>query len=196
MNIPPYLVYESPRSDLSTLTCGAPEPARPRTDYGTLIAIVGVSNSSPEDSFSMNEKIWVTRIHEEIHMYTKAFTRVRSVLGAAAVACTLFAFNVVAADNNVTIAIKVSAQGLDLSQPDGARQFYSRLQQAARVVCTHGYRVDLAPPAIPKACFEKALGDAVRSAKLPLLTQVYLETHTLREAEARGIEVPVQMAAK
>jgi hypothetical protein len=29
-----------------------------------------------------------------------------------------------------------------------------------------------------------------------LLTQVYLETHTLREAAAHGIDVPVQVAAK
>ncbi len=47
-----------------------------------------------------------------------------------------------------------------------------------------------------EGCYEKALGNAVRSANMPLLTQVYLETHTLREAAARGIDVPVQMAAK
>jgi len=31
---------------------------------------------------------------------------------------------------------------------------------------------------------------------LPLLTQVYLETHTLRQAAAYGIEAPAQLAAK
>jgi hypothetical protein len=31
---------------------------------------------------------------------------------------------------------------------------------------------------------------------LPLLTQVYLETHTLRQAAAHGIDVPAQVAAK
>jgi hypothetical protein len=29
-----------------------------------------------------------------------------------------------------------------------------------------------------------------------MLTQVYLATHTLQEAAARGIDVPVQVAAK
>jgi hypothetical protein len=70
------------------------------------------------------------------------------------------------------------------------------LKQAARVACTHGMRVDLQPPASFEGCYETALGDAIRSVNLPLLTAVYLETHTLRLAAARGIDVPVQMAAK
>ena len=37
----------------------------------------------------------------------------------------------------------------------------------------------------------------VRSFNLPLRTnEVYLATHTLHQAVARGIEVPVQLAAK
>jgi UrcA family protein len=132
---------------------------------------------------------------KEIHMYTKtAGMSALPVLGAAVVACALFAGNVAA--NEVTVAIQVSTQGLDLSQPAGAQKLYSRLQHAAQVVCTHGMRVDLVPSRDPQGCYEKALGDAVRSAKVPLLTQAYLATHTLREAAARGIDVPVQIAAK
>jgi UrcA family protein len=128
-------------------------------------------------------------------MYTKAaLMTARCVFGAAAVACTLFAGTVAAKD--VTVAIHVSTQGLDLSQPTGAHEFYTRLRHAAWVVCTHGNRVDLAPAPDPEGCYEKALGDAIRSANVPLLTQLYLETHTLREAAARGIDVPAQMAAK
>jgi UrcA family protein len=128
-------------------------------------------------------------------MYTKrAFMSTWPVLGAAVVACTLFAGSVAAKE--FTVAYKVSTQGLDLSQSAGAQELYSRLQHAARVVCTHGMRVDLKPVTDEDACYEKALGIAVRSANLPLLTQVYLETHTLREAAARGIEVPVMIAAK
>jgi UrcA family protein len=129
-------------------------------------------------------------------MYTKtAVMSARSVLGAAAVACTLLAGNVAASDHRITVAIHVSTQGLDLSQPAGAQQFYTRLQHAARVVCTHGNQVGLAPSPDPEGCYEKALGDAIRSANVPLLTRVYLETHTLREAAARGIDVPAQVAA-
>jgi UrcA family protein len=130
-------------------------------------------------------------------MYTKAvFMSAWPLLGAAVVACTLFAGPVAAKDQEFTVAYRVSTQGLDLSQPAGAHELYARLQHAAWVVCTHGMRVDLKPVTDEDACYEKALGNAVRSVNMPLLTQVYLETHTLREAEARGIDVPVQVAAK
>src|ERR1700730_16886324 len=130
-------------------------------------------------------------------MYTKtAVMSARSILGAAAVACTLFAGNVAASDQRITVAIHVSTQGLDLSQPAGAREFYRRLQYAAWQVCAPGYRVALEPSPNPKGCSEKALGAAIRSANVPLVTQAYLETHTLREAAARGIDVPAQIAAK
>jgi len=129
-------------------------------------------------------------------MYTNtAFMSARVVLGATAVAGMLFAGSVAAKDP-VTVAYRVTAQGLDVSQPAGAHELYLRLQHAAEVVCTHGMRVDLVPLGDPKGCYERALGDAIRSAKLPLLTQVYLATHTLQEATARGIDVPVQLAAK
>jgi UrcA family protein len=116
------------------------------------------------------------------------------IFGAAMVACALFAGDVMAKD--VTVAYQVSAKGLDLRRPAGAREFYGRLKKAAWIVCTHGNRVDLQPSSDPKDCYEKALGDAIRSANVSPLTQVYLETHTLREAAARGIDVPVQVAAK
>jgi len=128
-------------------------------------------------------------------MYTKrAFMSAWPVLGAAIVACTLFAGNVAA--NEVTVAIQVSTQGLNPSQPAGAQEFYSRLKHAAQIVCTHGNRVDLKPSNDPVGCYEKALGNAIRSAKWPLVTQLYLETHTPRQAAAFGIDVPVQIAAK
>src|SRR6266436_1629254 len=128
-------------------------------------------------------------------MYPKtAVTTAWSVLGVAMVACTPLAGNVVAKE--VKVAYQVSTQGLNLRQPAGAHEFYGRLKKAARIVCTHGNRVDLQPSPDPAGCYEKALGDAIRSANVSLLTQVYLETHTLREAAARGIDVPVQVAAK
>jgi UrcA family protein len=129
-------------------------------------------------------------------MYSKpVLLSAASVLGAA-VACTLFAGNATASDREFAVAIHVSTQGFDLTQAAGAKKFYARLQNAADVVCTRGNRVGLAPLADPKACYEKALGDAIRSANLPLVTQVYLETHTLQQAAARGINVPAQLAAK
>ena len=124
----------------------------------------------------------------------KAFMGVLPVLGTAIMACTFFAGDVAARD--VEVAYQVSAQGLDLKQPAVAREFYAHLQHAAQIVCTHGMRVDLQTSPDPKGCYERALADAIRSASMPLLTQVYLETHSPREAAAHGIDVPLQVAAK
>ena len=130
-------------------------------------------------------------------MYTKSVVMSAwSVLGAVAVASTLFAGNVAAANREFTVAIPVSTKGLDLKQAAGAHELYQRLQYAAWEVCRPNARVALEPVADLKGCSEKALADAVRSIKQPLLTQIYLETHPLREAAARGIQVPAQIAAK
>lgn len=130
-------------------------------------------------------------------MYSKtALMSARSVLGAATVACALFAGTVAAKDPTVVVALHVSTQGLDLSQPADARTFYTRVENAAWVACTRGNRVDLLPADDLKGCYEKALGDAVRSVGTPMITQIYLATHTLQEAAARGIDVPAQVAAK
>jgi UrcA family protein len=128
-------------------------------------------------------------------MYTnKAFMSPWPVVGTAIIACALLAGEAVAKD--VQVAYKVSTQGLDLTQRSGALELYVRLERAARVVCTHGMRVDLAPSPSPQGCYEKVLGQAVGSVNLRPLTQVYLQTHTLREAAAHGIDVSVQMAAE
>ena len=111
-------------------------------------------------------------------------------------ACGVLSAPVQAKSHEVTVKISVSTAGLDLSQPAGAREAYARLQKAAGIACTHGMRVDLRPPASFAGCYEKALGEAVRSAHRPQLTIVYLATHTLRDAATYGIEVPVQMAAE
>jgi UrcA family protein len=129
-------------------------------------------------------------------MYTRtAFMNAQLFLGAV-VACAPLAANVVAKGHEVTVAIQVSTRGINPNQPAGAHELYSRLKHAAEIVCTHGNRVDLEPAKDPVGCYEKALGNAISFAKLPLLTQVYLETHTPRQAAAYGIDVPVQLAAK
>ena len=117
-------------------------------------------------------------------------------IGGAIVACTFFAGDAVAQGHEVTVAHQVSTRGLDLSTPAGARELYRRLKHAAWIVCTGGNRVDLQPSPNPDACSETALGEAIRSAHLPLLVQAYLETHSIGQAAAHGIYPPVQVAAK
>jgi UrcA family protein len=137
------------------------------------------------------------KIHQEIHMYTKtAFISACPLLGAALVSCALIANVAAAQDQEFPVDYHVSKSGLDLNQPAGANELYARLQHAAQVVCTHGMRVDLVPVSDQKACYEKALGDAVRTVNAKLLTKVYLATRTSEEAIARGIDVTVHVAAK
>jgi UrcA family protein len=90
--------------------------------------------------------------------------------------------------------INVSPRGLDLSRPADAQTFYTQLKNAAWVVCTRGIHVGLVPIDNPKVCIEGALGEATRSAKVPMLTQIC--SHTLEEAAAHGITLPSQVAAK
>jgi UrcA family protein len=131
-------------------------------------------------------------------MYAKAAVKTSwsAVSAAAIVACTSFAGDVVAGPQEVTVAYKVSTQDLDLSKPAGAHELYTRLKSAAWFVCTRTNRVGLEPSPDADACTEKALGEAVRNAHVPLLVQAYLQTHTVGQAAALGIDVPMQVAAK
>src|SRR5689334_4899350 len=136
------------------------------------------------------------KFRQESYMYTStASLRIASLLGAAA-ACVLLAGNVCARDKIVTESYKVDTQGLDPSRPADAQTLYTRLSNAAWFVCVRGMRADLLPTDDRKGCYQKALGDAVRVTNRPLITQIYLATHTLQEAAAHGIQPPEQVAAK
>jgi len=115
---------------------------------------------------------------------------------AAVAACVILAVPVQAKEHEVGVKLSVTTTGLDLKQPADALELYRRLRKAADIVCGHGNRVDLRPVPDFAACYEQALGDAVRSANRPQLTIVYLRSHTLQDAAARGIEVPARVAAK
>lgn len=115
---------------------------------------------------------------------------------AAVAACAALSGPVHAKDHEVTVKISVSTAGLDLTQPAGAREVYRRLRLAALTACGDGGRVDLEPVASVHGCYEKALGEAVRSAHQPQLSVVYLATHTIRNAATYGIEVPVRLATE
>jgi len=130
-------------------------------------------------------------------MYTKAAViNSWSVFSAAVVACTFFAGDVIAEPHEVSVAYQVSTQGLDVNKPAGARELYIRLKNAAWYVCTRTNRVGLEPSPDTDACTEKALGEAIRSAHVPLLVQAYLEKHSVAQAAAHGLVVPVQLAEK
>jgi UrcA family protein len=118
------------------------------------------------------------------------------LLSAALAACMLFAVEAAAGSHPVTVAIKVSTHGLDLNAPAGAQELYRRVEDAAWVACHGANRIGLEPSPDPYACYETALGQAVASVHIPLVTLAYLETHSLGQAAAHGIDVPVQAKAQ
>jgi len=101
-----------------------------------------------------------------------------------------------ASEHTVTVAVSVSSRGIDLNKPAGVQAFYKRVQRAAEVVCTQPNRVGLVRVGDYESCYQKALANAIRSLKLPSLTGMYLQDHTLKQAEAAGIDLPPQVAAK
>jgi UrcA family protein len=129
-------------------------------------------------------------------MNTTSAIGTRLFVAIASVACTLFAAGAGAKSHEVTVAIHVSTQGVDLSQAADAHTFYARLQNAAWEACTRANRVDLQPVDDVRGCYESALSAAIRSVKAPTLTQVYLENHTMQEAARQGITLRAQLAAK
>jgi UrcA family protein len=135
-------------------------------------------------------------MHEESDMYTKRMVMSSGPVLALALAGAMVTANAVASGPAMAVSVHVSSKGLDLNRPADAQRFYWRLQSAARAVCTNGIQVGLQPMDDPQGCIEQALGEAVRAAKAPNVTQIYLANHTLREAAAHGIKAPAQVAAK
>jgi UrcA family protein len=130
-------------------------------------------------------------------MCTRKTSRLtRPLLGIGAVVFAIFSSHSSAKDSEVTVALHVSAAGLDLTEPADAQKFYTRLKAAARVVCTHGDRVDLVPSDDPQGCYEKSLAEAVRAVKAPLITQIYLASHLVRGAPTGWTYVPAPTAPK
>ncbi|HTT41665.1 MAG TPA: UrcA family protein [Steroidobacteraceae bacterium] len=134
-------------------------------------------------------------LHLEIHMYTKRSVAIAPAL-VGVIACFLNSGAAAAAEHTVSISKKISSEGLDLSRPADAQTFLTRLEGAAWMLCKRGTRVDLKPVDNFKECYEKTLGDAVRTTNKVSVTQAYLLKHTLQDAASHGIELPAQLAAK
>jgi UrcA family protein len=127
---------------------------------------------------------------------TAALTDPFSIFIAALTACAILSGSAKADGREVTVKIPVNAVGLNFNQPADAREMYRRLYLAARIACGGGNRVGLEPSSDFVGCYEKALGDAIRSVNRPQLNIVYLATHGSRDAHTYGIDVPARVAAK
>ena len=124
-----------------------------------------------ETSVNLSARTSVTRRA----IYTVFSTAVLSLLGAGA-----HAGDVLAAPAEKV----VSYADLDLSQRDGARMLYSRLQRAATQVCGVLDRRNLLQMQLQQACYEKSLAEAVTSVDKSLVTALYRSDKTIRLAGA------------
>ena len=129
-------------------------------------------------------------------MVMKTTLRTTCTLWAGIAVSALLAGNAVAASHGVIVSAPINTSGLDLSRPADVLTLYKRVKGAAEYLCGTSNRVGLAPADDPKGCYETALADAIRSARLPMLTRLYLSTHSPQEAKARGIEISPQVSAR
>lgn len=114
----------------------------------------------------------------------------------AIAACVLSAAPALADSDPIVVTKVVNARDLDVNTREGALKLYYRMTFAARIVCGSDPRVGLKLPVFPRACYEAALGNAVRAANTAQLTSVYLTTHTPEVAQTYGIAIPVLVAGK
>jgi UrcA family protein len=92
------------------------------------------------------------------------------------------------AADSVKVQQTVSAAGLDLNTPAGARTLYLRLKHASRSLCIGSPRPEERAPSWEyQACIEKALANAVRNSGYPLLTMAFLVDYGSGVAARYGI---------
>lgn len=70
-------------------------------------------------------------------------------------------------------SINVSYVAADLTQPEGARALYVRIQRAARMVCREPDIRDLTALSVYQRCYERAVEDAVAKVDATALTALH-----------------------
>jgi UrcA family protein len=91
----------------------------------------------------------------------------------AAGAAVLIAVPAFAAETQAEAPTKaISTRGVDFSNKEQVRQFYLRLNTAARAVCDAGSPVPRTF-AVDAGCVRQVVADAVKAADKPVLTALY-----------------------
>jgi UrcA family protein len=101
----------------------------------------------------------------------------------------------VRAADTVTVQQTVSAAGLDLNTPAGARTLYLRLKNASHSLCIGSpFPEERAASWEYQACIEKAMANAVRNSGYPLLTMAFVDDYGSRIAAKYGIKDTARVA--
>jgi len=119
---------------------------------------------------------------------TRQMSRIaaRVLLTSLAVVSVAASHGVRAADT-VRVQQTVSAAGLDLNTPAGARTLYLRLKNTSRSLCLGSPRPEEGSSWEYQACIEKAMANAVRSTGYPLLTMAFVDDYGSSVAAKYGI---------
>jgi len=121
---------------------------------------------------------------------TRQMSRIaaRVLLTSLAVVSVAASHGVRAADT-VRVQQTVSAAGLDLNTPAGARTLYLRLKNTSRSLCLGSPRPEERAPSWEyQACIEEAMANAVRNSGYPLLTMAFLDDYGSSVAAKYGIK--------
>ena len=102
------------------------------------------------------------------------------LFAAAALIAGCIALPALADDASVAPQAAVTTAGVDFRDPVAVRAFYGRLAMAAERVCDSN-SANSRVQQLDRACVQKAVAEAVRSADRPMLTALY---STSQEAHA------------
>ncbi len=108
-------------------------------------------------------------------MKTSSFkSTFKIVMGVAAAIMVLAPLASQAGDLNALPQVRVSFADLNLDTAAGVNTLYTRVARAADVVCPADSQ-ELSRHVAYKSCASKAIGDAVRNASIPALSQLYTD---------------------
>jgi UrcA family protein len=111
---------------------------------------------------------------------------IRTVILTAAAVLTLSAGAVAAHAEEASLT--VSAQGLDLNTPAGAKTFYRRVSQAAADLCGSGAAAMTADTYAYSRCQRAAVSAVVAKVNMPLVSAL--------NGKVPAAKAPVEMAAR
>ena len=101
------------------------------------------------------------------------------IAAAAALAVSAFSGQAFAAETE-TVVRAVSASGVDFNNPQAVQSLYARLKRTATAVCD-SQSADYSIRREDRACADRALEKAIRSASRPTLTAMHERTYDARD---------------
>jgi UrcA family protein len=114
-----------------------------------------------------------TRVDQIITSQETHMNKLNTLITLATLAFAFVTLPAQAADSTITKSTTVKFADLDLSKPEGARTLYTRIQAAARQVCSPANLPGVVAKQNYRQCYDKAVNDAVGAVNRPLLSALH-----------------------